>query len=92
MTARTGSGRVKHVEARYLWVQDRVRKKRSVLGGEHRHLPQHGRLGHEVPQRRALAGAGADDAHRGRRVRADEAPEEVVRGVVLGVPGDAGAG
>ena len=27
MTARTGSGRVKHVEARYLWVQDRVRKK-----------------------------------------------------------------
>ena len=27
MTARTGSGRVKHVEARHLWVQDRVRKK-----------------------------------------------------------------
>ena len=27
MTARTGSGQVKHVEARYLWVQDRVRKK-----------------------------------------------------------------
>ena len=39
-TARTGSGRVKHVEARYLWVQDRVRKKQfsvvccDVHGGE----------------------------------------------------------
>ena len=89
-TARTGSGRVKHVEARYL--SARPRQKETVLGGEHRHLPQHGRLGHEVPQRRALAGADADDAHRGRRVRANEAPEEVARGVVLGVPGDAGAG
>ena len=47
MTARTGSGRVKHVEARY--------------------LPQHGRLGHEVPQRRAFR-ADADDVHRGWRV------------------------
>ena len=28
MTARTGSGWVKHMEARYFWVQDRVRKKR----------------------------------------------------------------
>ena len=32
MTARTGSGRVKHVEARYLWVQDRVRKKQFSVG------------------------------------------------------------
>ena len=32
VTARTGSGRVKHVEARYLWVQDRVRKKQFSLG------------------------------------------------------------
>ena len=31
-TARTGSGRVKHVEARYLWVQDRVRKKQFSVG------------------------------------------------------------
>ena len=32
MTARTGSGRVKHVEAQYLWVQDRVRKKQFSVG------------------------------------------------------------
>ena len=32
MTARTGSGRVKHVEARHLWVQDRVRKKPFSVG------------------------------------------------------------
>ena len=32
MTARTGSGRVKHVEARYFWVQDRVRKKQFSVG------------------------------------------------------------
>ena len=32
MTARTGSGRVKHVKARYLWVQDRVRKKQFSVG------------------------------------------------------------
>ena len=32
MTARTGSGRVKHVETRYLWVQDRVRKKQFSVG------------------------------------------------------------
>ena len=60
MTARTGSGRVKHVEARYLWVQEE-----TVLGEGHRYLPQHG---HEVPQRRAFAGADADDVQRGWRV------------------------
>ena len=32
MTARTGSGRVKHVEACYLRVQDRVRKKQFSVG------------------------------------------------------------
>ena len=32
MTVRTGSGRVRHVEARYLWVQDRVRKKQFSVG------------------------------------------------------------
>ena len=32
MTARTGSGRVKHVEARYLWLQERVRKKQFSVG------------------------------------------------------------
>ena len=32
MTARTGSGRVKHVETRFLWVQDRVRKKQFSVG------------------------------------------------------------
>ena len=32
MTAGTDSGRVKHVEARYLWVQDRVRKKQFSVG------------------------------------------------------------
>ena len=32
MSARTGSGRVKHVEARYLWVQDGVRKKQFSVG------------------------------------------------------------
>ena len=32
MTARTGSGRVKHVEARYFWVQNRVRKKQFSVG------------------------------------------------------------
>ena len=32
MTARTGSGRVKRVEARYLWMQDRVRKKQFSVG------------------------------------------------------------
>ena len=31
-TARTGIGRVQHVEARYLWVQDRVRKKQFSVG------------------------------------------------------------
>ena len=31
-TARTGSGRVKHADARYLWVQDRVRKKQFSVG------------------------------------------------------------
>ena len=32
MTARTGSGRAKHVEARYLWVPDRVRKIQFSVG------------------------------------------------------------
>ena len=32
MTARTGSGRVKHVETRYLCLQDRVRKKQFSVG------------------------------------------------------------
>ena len=32
MTTRTGSGRVKHVEACFLWVQDRVRKKQFSVG------------------------------------------------------------
>ena len=32
VTARTGSGRVKHGETRYLWVQDRVRKKQFSVG------------------------------------------------------------
>ena len=31
MTARTGSGRVKHVEARYLWLQDRVSSQWGAL-------------------------------------------------------------
>ena len=91
MTARTGSGRVKHVEARYLWVQDRVRKKQFSVGcidTSHNKAD----LGTKFSQRRALAGTGADDAYCGWRVRADEDTKEIAWIVVLGVTGDAGAG
>ena len=87
MTARTGSGRVKHVEARYLWVQDRVRKKQfPAVSIDTSHNTA------ELGTKFKLAGTYANDAYCGLRVRADEASEEVARGIVLGFPGDAGAG
>ena len=91
MTARTGSGRVKHVEARYLWVQDRVRKKQFSVGS--------------IDTSHNTADFGTK-FHSGERLQElvrmmpivvgefepTKLPEEVARGVVLGVPGDAGAG
>ena len=88
MTARTGSGRVKHVEARYLWVQDRVRKKQFSVGS--------------IDTFHNTANLGTK-FHSGERLRELMRKMPVVvgefeptklpknRGIVLGVPGDAGA-
>ena len=86
MTARTGSGRVKHVEARYLWVQDRVRKKQfSAESVDTSHNTAD--LGTKFHSGERLW-----ELMRMMHIVVDEASEEVSREIVLGVPGDAGAG
>ena len=90
MTARTGSGRVKHVEARYFWVQDRVRKKQFSVGS--------------IDTSHNTADLGTK-FHSGERLQElmrmmlivvgefepTKLPKKLL-GVVLSVPGDAGAG
>ena len=90
---KTGSGRVKHVEARYLWVQQRVRKKQFSVGSTDT-SHNHSRLGpRSFHSGVSLAGADADDAHVGRRVSSRRSSRRSCSGALfLGAPGDAGAG